>query len=330
MIYPDYPWMLIFILLAPLPFAVRKIGERWLFGGIYFLPRDKLSLFWDYGVRSCFSLAIVFFPLGGAHFERPAFQQEEIATGSHKVWLLDGSGSMGDYFSASTYIRCHEIRDEGGLHRIVGENCVQKIEMVKKEIKKLVLSRSNDCNELVVFGANALITTPKHQCNPEVFLATLSAQVPNLVSTIMHPAFFIALDLLGQSPSSYTRRIILVSDGEGSVHYRKELVRLFRDLNVYFYWIAIKTDYETDVENAPLQDLLSFFGELGNRAKIFLIKNPQEIVSFSEEMRTWQDFPIKVVVDHPASDWDEEFFRIGAVFLFLGILGMMAEERRKP
>lgn len=241
-----YPWLLLFLPLALLPWGNHNLDKT--VAWVHLVPVDPLSNVINIGLKLLASIAIASLILALASPSLPEQKQERIGEGAEIVLLLDRSRSMDDPFAVKT---------QAASVSVGGKN--SKRNVAREYLTEFVRNRPDDRFGFVFFSTKAINLLPLTY-DKEAVLATINANAlgKGLSDTNMAEALLSSAKMFEGQPYRGSRIVLLVSDGGQilSDEAKENIANLYKNMNLSIYWIYLKSRQEMTLEESDNDNLL--------------------------------------------------------------------------
>lgn len=310
------PWFLALLPLAALPWLSHNLDKT--VAWVAFVPVDPLSRAISLSLKVLTSIAIATLLLALAAPSLPEQTVQRVGEGAEIVLLLDRSRSMDSPFAVTT---------QAASVSVGGDN--SKRNVARDYLAEFVKNRPDDRFGFVFFSTKAINLLPLTY-NKDVVLATINANAlgKGLSETNMANALLSSAKMFEGQTYRGSRIVLLVSDGgqELSDEDKKEITRLYKEMNLTIYWIYLKSNRDMTLEemeddnmlwaDIPERKLHSFFKSMDVPYRAF---EASTLESFAEAMaeidsKHYQTLIVDETLPHePKADW----------FLWLAFIAML-------
>ena len=240
-----HPFALILLLLALLPFWVRRAHQTFQFSSFSFFPASSRWKDLGFLYRALIALVLAGLALGIADISFFKRKTINFRKGAQIVFVLDKSSSMEYPFSSYG-----NSADE-----------LSKKESAIKIIELFVLSENQDSYGLVEFS-DFPVTLSKLTPDKTRFLKILKMPSDMGGGTDIGKPLIRAMNLFPEDDDLAARAIVLVSDGNGDMGNVTSIARWFTERRIQFWWMFLGNQAEWQI--ASVHPLVKLLGSEGN------------------------------------------------------------------
>jgi len=323
-----YPWVLMFLPLAVLPWLnwgkdAIKIPSLW-------LMRDEIISHWfEKMLQLVISLLIVTLVLAIATPFRPQQTIERTGQGAEIILLLDRSRSMDQPFVS--------MRNKK-MPVLAMPKSLSKGTVARNLLSEFVVARKNDRFGMVVFSTRPIQVLSLTDKQEAVLAAIDAGNVGRgLAETDITSGVIEALRFFDGKDYRGSRIVVLISDGASELRVadKAKLIDALKRLRVSFYWIYIRSRYAVDLfetvadmKYAPQQEWHRFFANAEIPYRVYTAEDPKDLQAAIADINRLQNLPILYQNIVPRQDLAEHLYRLAVVLLLILLLTQIFKIRQ--
>ncbi len=317
-----YPWVLLLLPLALLPFF-RADRQPLVYGWLRLLPSDFIGQLIGLLLKliAAGTIAALVVGLSGVH--RSEVSVERVGLGAQIVILLDRSRSMDESFNQG------RVNHDPSKAFNAEEQREIKGRVARKILADFAAKRPQDMFGMVGFSAYPMHILDFTQKQEVIQAAIRAGDIGRgLSDTDMARGLFASLAYFDNQPYTGSRIILLVSDGGARIDSvtREKLGNLMRRNRVGLYWIYLRSinspglftepaDTEVGINASPEIALHDFFKKMKTPYRAYEAESSNAILRAVQDVNRLENLPISFNEIVPRRDLSWECYLLAALLL---------------